>query len=301
MGVVYLARQVSLDRPVALKMIRSGQLASAEEVRRFRTEAEAAANLDHPNIVPIYEVGEHEGRHYFSMKLVEGGNLADLNAACARRNGEWLHRIARLVAVVARAAHHAHQRGVLHRDIKPTNILVDEQGEPYLTDFGLAKLVEKDKDLTQTLAVLGTPYYMSPEQAAGSTRQVTTAADIYSLGAILYELLTGRLPFQGNSALDVLQQAQLREAESPRRLNPSVDRDLATICLKCLEKDPTHRYDTAEMLADDLVDWRAGRPIKARATTPVNRVIQRRHVGGALNRRVTAERHDAAARPPHVA
>jgi tetratricopeptide (TPR) repeat protein len=247
-------------------------LATAAEVQRFRTEAEAAANLDHPNIVPVYEVGEHEGQHYFSMKLLGGGNLAERisNFKSQISNQE----AARLIATVARAVHHAHQRGVLHRDLKPTNVLLDEQGEPHLTDFGLAKLARQSQDFTQTLAVLGTPHYMAPEQAAGKARELTTAADIYSLGAMLYELLTGRPPFRGESALEVLQQAQTLEPEPPRKANPAVDRDLETICLKCLEKEPRRRYDTAEELAKDLNHWLAGEPIQARPTKLPERALK---------------------------
>jgi serine/threonine-protein kinase len=226
MGVVYLARQVSLNRPVALKMIRSGQLASAEEVRRFRTEAEAAANLDHPNIVPIYEVGEHEGQHYFSMKLIEGDHLGERNTACRNRSQEWLRASARLVVTIARALHHAHQRGVLHRDIKPSNILLDEQGEPHLTDFGLAKLLEGGKDVTQSMAVLGTPHYMAPEQASGGSPRITTAADVYSLGAILFELLAGRPPFTGESSMEILQQVRQHEATPSTKPKPPWARNM---------------------------------------------------------------------------
>lgn len=264
MGIVYYAQQISLNRTVALKMIRSGQLATAVEVERFRAEAEAAANLDHPHIVPLYEIGEHEGQQYFSMKLVEGGTLADLNTECEARDAPWFRRAAQLVATVAHATHHAHQRGVLHRDLKPTNVLLDDRGEPHLTDFGLAKLVRGQPELTQSLAVLGTPGYMSPEQAAGRTKQLTTATDVYSLGAILYELVTGRPPFQGDSAMEVLSQVQNKEPEPPHGLNPLLDRDLETICLKCLEKNPDHRYGTAEMLAQDLERWLADEPIQAR-------------------------------------
>ena len=220
MGVVYLARQVSLKRAVALKMIRSGNLATAAEVQRFRTEAEAAANLDHPHIVPIYEIGEHEGQHYFSMKLIEGGDLGELNAACKTRDAQWLRRSAQLVATMARAVHHAHQRGVLHRDIKPTNILLDEEGQPHLTDFGLAKVAQQGRDLTQTIAILGTPHFMAPEQAAGKAREVTIAADIYSLGAVFFELLAGRPVFEGDSPLEILRKAQETEPPPLRKLNP---------------------------------------------------------------------------------
>ena len=274
MGIVYYARQISLNRTVALKMIRSGQLATAVEVQRFRAEAEAAANLDHPHIVPLYEIGEHEGQQYFSMKLMEGGTLADLNTECEARDAPWFRRAAQLVATVAHATHHAHQRGVLHRDLKPTNVLLDDRGEPHLTDFGLAKLVRGEAALTQSLAVLGTPGYMSPEQAAGRTKQLTTATDVYSLGAILYELVTGRPPFQGDSAMEVLSQVQNKEPEPPHGLNPLLDRDLETICLKCLEKNPDHRYGTAEMLAQDLERWLADEPIQARPAKSWERAVK---------------------------
>jgi tRNA A-37 threonylcarbamoyl transferase component Bud32 len=274
MGIVYYARQISLNRTVALKMIRSGQLATSAEVQRFRAEAEAAANLDHANIVPIYEIGEHEGQQYFSMKLMEGGTLADLSTECGARNTEWLRRAAELVATVARAVHHAHQRGVLHRDIKPTNVLLDDLGEPHLTDFGLAKLVRAGPAMTQSLVVLGTPNYMSPEQAAGQNKQLTTAADIYSLGAVLYELLSGRPPFVGDSALEVLKQSQERDPPPLRSLNSAVDRDLQTICSKCLEKDPQRRYQTAEALSQDLERWLAREPIQARPVTTIERVTK---------------------------
>src|SRR5262245_28276195 len=190
MGVVFKARQVSLKRTVALKMMLAGSFASKDFVQRFYTEAEAAAKLDHPHIVPIYEIGQHEGQHYFSMKLIEGRSLA-------QEPKPWpAKRAAELIAKVARAVHYAHQRGILHRDIKPGNILLDEKGEPYVTDFGLAKIAEAETDVTQTNAVMGSPAYMSPEQASGQSKNLTTAADVYSLGAVFYELLTGRPPFQ---------------------------------------------------------------------------------------------------------
>jgi len=275
MGVVYYARQISLNRTVAIKMIRSGQLATNEEVERFRTEAEAAANLDHPNIVPIYEIGEHGGQHYFSMKLMEGGTLGDLNSECELRDAQWMRRSATLVIVIAGAVNHAHQRGVLHRDIKPSNILLDENGEPHLSDFGLVKLLQDRPTFTQSLAVLGTPSYMAPEQAAGRTKQLTTAADIYSLGTILYELLTGRVPFKGDSTFELLAQVQEKEPDCPRKLNPRIDRDLETICLKCLEKDPERRYGTAESFAQDLQRWLVGEPVLARPAKTWERAVKR--------------------------
>jgi WD40 repeat protein/tRNA A-37 threonylcarbamoyl transferase component Bud32 len=259
MGIVYKARQISLNRPVALKMILAGQLASAVDVQRFHAEAEAAANLDHPNIVPIYEVGEHHGQHYFSMKFIEGGSLAqqlpqftqDAKAA------------AKLLATVARAVHHAHQRGILHRDLKPGNILVDHQGQPHVTDFGLAKRVEGNTRQTQTGVIVGTPSYMPPEQAR-SEKLLTTAVDVYSLGAVLYELLTGRPPFRAETPLDTVLLVLEREPEPLRKVDPRIDRDLETICLKCLDKEASKRYGSAEAVAEDLERWLAHEPIQAR-------------------------------------
>jgi len=312
MGIVFRARQKSLNRIVAVKLILVGQWAGPDHIERFKTEAEAAARLDHPNIVPIYEIGEQDGQHFFSMKLIEGPNLAELIAegkqVAGRKVRKWESEnerqdvsrphfptfspahlpkgkseppragryesrdVATLVAKTARAVHYAHQRRVLHRDLKPTNILIDEQGEPHLMDFGLAKVIERGSSLTHTAAVLGTPGYMAPEQARGKARQVTTSADIYSLGAILYELLTGRPPFVAETPLEVLDLVREAEPPAPRSLRPEVDRDLETICLKCLRKEPEGRYGSAEALAEDLERWLEGEPILARPVSAAERL-----------------------------
>ncbi len=267
MGVVYRARQVTLNRIVALKMILEGELATVQEVQRFRQEAEAVGNLDHPNIVPIYETGEHNGRHYFSMKLIEGGNLAQKVPAFLLDQ----KAAARLLATVARGVHYAHQRGVLHRDLKPANILLDRQGQPHVTDFGLAKRVGADRGQTQSGAVVGTPSYMAPEQA-GASKDLSTAVDVYSLGAIFYELLTGSPPFRAETPLETLRQVVGCEPEQLRRRKPDVDADLETICLKCLEKDPRRRYDSALALAEELERWLRGEPISARPVSSRERL-----------------------------
>ena len=268
MGVVYKAKQSSLDRVVALKMILSGDLAGEEEVQRFRTEAESAANLDHPGIVPIYEIGEHKGQHYFSMGFVDGMSLAD-----RVKDGPLApQEAAKIIQKVADAVAYAHDKGVIHRDLKPANILLDTAGESKVTDFGLAKRVESESDLTRTGAVMGTPSYMPPEQAAGKTAEIGAAADVYSLGAILYCLLTGRPPFQSANTMDVLLQVLHTEPVSPRALNPGIPQDLETICLKCLHKDPHRRYTSARALSLELARFLVSKPILARPVGAVERV-----------------------------
>ena len=316
MGIVYRARQASLNRVVALKLIRAGEFANETEVARFRAEAGAVAHLDHPNIVPIHEVGVHEGRQYFSMKLIEGGSLSE---RMANLKSPMCHRdAATLLASLARAIHYAHQRGLLHRDLKPGNILLDAQGQPHITDFGLAKhlddpqLSTNNSQLTLSGTIVGTPSYVAPEQAAGA-KQLTTAADVYSLGAILYELLTGRPPFVGATVMETLHKVMHEEPLPPSRRrrevaahqdsiigHPSaeraaagqrgepaarnaghrwpntdcsslIDRDLETICLKCLEKDPARRYGSSEALAEDLERWLRHEPIRARPATTAER------------------------------
>jgi TolB-like protein/Tfp pilus assembly protein PilF/predicted Ser/Thr protein kinase len=261
-GVVYRARQRSLNRTVALKVIGLGRWATRAHIKRFRLEAEAAASLQHPCIVPIYEVGERDGACYFSMGLVDGGQLD----AVAKREPMPIRHAAELIAKLARTVYYAHERGVLHRDIKPGNILLDAKGEPHLTDFGLARLVETESTLTRTLEVLGTPSYMAPEQAVGNNARVTSAVDVYGLGAVLYQLLTGHPPFAGGTTFETVRLVLDTEPRQPRLLNPKVDRDLATICLKCLEKDPRRRYSSALALAEDLEHWLKHQPIRARRT-----------------------------------
>src|SRR5947208_1710621 len=261
-GVVFRARQKSLNRTVALKVISLGQWASKAHLRRFRLEAEAAAHLEHPGIVPIHEVGERDGSCYFSMKFVEGGQLDEV----ARREPMPIRRAVELIAKVARTVHYAHDHGILHRDIKPGNILLDEKGEPHLTDFGLARLVETESSITQTLDVIGTPSYMAPEQAVGNNAAVSSVTDVYGLGAVLYQLLTGQPPFAGGTTYETIKLLLDTEPRQPRVVNPKIDRDLSTICLKCLEKDPKRRYSSALALAEDLEHWLKHEPILARRT-----------------------------------
>src|SRR5437868_547751 len=261
-GVVFRARQKSLNRTVALKVISLGQWASKAHLRRFRLEAEATARLEHPGIVPIHEVGERDGSCYFSMKFVEGGQLDEV----VRRAPMSIRQAAELIAKVARTVHYAHQHGILHRDIKPGNILLDGKGEPHLTDFGLARLVETESTMTRTLEVLGTPSYMAPEQAMGNNAAVSSVTDIYGLDAVLYQLLTGQPPFAGGATYETIKLLLDTEPRQPRLLNPKIDRDLSTICLKCLEKDPKRRYSSALALAEDLERWLKHQPIQARHT-----------------------------------
>jgi serine/threonine protein kinase len=260
MGVVFKARQATLNRIVAVKMILAGSFAGREDVERFHTEAEAAAQLDHPGIVPIYEVGQHDGQHYFSMGFVEGQSLSKKVTEGPLPPKE----AAEIVKAVAEAVQYAHDKGIIHRDLKPGNILLDKNGKPKVTDFGLAKLTESGSDLTGTGQVLGTPGYMPPEQAAAQVGAVGPLSDIYSLGAILYCALTGRAPFQAATPIETLLQVQNQEPVSPRQLNPAIPLDLDTIVLKCLEKSSARRYASAKALAEELSRYLDGRPILAR-------------------------------------
>lgn len=261
-GVVYRARQKSLNRTVALKVIGLGHWATDAHLKRFRREAEAAASLDHAGIVPIYEVGERDGSCYFSMKLIDGGQLD----AVVGRQPMPIRQAVELIAKVARTVHYAHEHGILHRDIKPGNILLDQKGEPHLTDFGLARLIQTESTVTRTQEVLGTPSYMAPEQAVGNNAVVSPVTDVYEIGAVLYHLLTGQPPFAGGTTYETIKLLLDTEARPPRQLNPKIDRDLSTICLKCLEKDPKRRYSSALALAEDLDRWVKHEPILARHT-----------------------------------
>ena len=261
MGVVYRARQRSPERTVALKLIRRGDVASAADLARFRAEAESAARLDHPNIVPVYEVGEQDGQPYFTMKLVEGTTLARRLADGPLTGQE----AARLLAPVCRAIQVAHEGGILHRDLKPSNVLIDRDGIPHVTDFGLAKRVETAESLTQSGAVLGTPSYMAPEQAAGDRGRITAATDVYSLGGILYETLTGRPPFLAATPVETVLQVLEQEPLPPRLLNPQADPELEMVALKCLQKPPELRYASAAALARDFEAYLANEPVTARS------------------------------------
>src|SRR5437879_1787287 len=250
-GVVYRARQKSLNRTVALKVIGLGHWATEAHLKRFRREAESAASLEHPCIVPIHEVGERDGSCYFSMKFVEGGQLD----AVVRREPMPIRRAVELIAKVARTVHYAHEHHILHRDIKPGNILLDQKGEPHLTDFGLARLVETESTVTRTMEVLGTPSYMAPEQAVGNNVAVSGLTDVYGLGAVLYQLLTGHPPFAGGTTFETIKLLLDTEPRQPRLLNPKIDRDGSTLCLKCFEKDPQRRYSSSLALVEDLERW----------------------------------------------
>jgi serine/threonine-protein kinase len=280
-GVVYRAYQKSLHRTVALKVIGLGPWTTEAHLKRFRREAEAAARLENPCIVPVYEVGERDGSCYFSMKFVEGGRLDD----AVKRTPMTIRRAAELIAKLARTVHYAHEHGVLHRDIKPGNILLDAQGEPLLTDFGLAGLVEAESTITRTLEMMGTPSYMAPEQAAGEPTKVNKATDIYGLGAVLYELLTDHPPFAGGTSYQTIRLLLDTEPRQPRLWNPKISRELSTICLKCLEKDPKRRYSSALALAEDLEHWLRHEPIQAKPSgffTHSRKWVQRKPAIAAL-------------------
>ena len=262
-GVVYRARQKSLNRTVALKVIGVGRWATGTHLRRFRLEAEAAARLNHPSIVPIHEIGERDGYCYFSMNLIEGGQLDEVLA----HEAIPIRRAVELIAKLARTVNYAHEHGILHRDIKPGNILIDAEGEPHLTDFGLARLIETENSVTRTTEMLGTPSYMAPEQVGGmnlAAAGLTNTTDVYGLGAVLYQLLTGHPPFAGGTTYETIKLLLETEPRPPRLWNPKVDRDLSTICLKCLEKHPRRRYPSALTLAEDLERWLRHEPIQAR-------------------------------------
>jgi tRNA A-37 threonylcarbamoyl transferase component Bud32 len=260
MGVVYKAHDTVLGRTVALKMIRSGALAHPEEIARFTREAQAASRLDHPNIIAVYEVGEHQQHHFFTMAFAAGGSLAGQRERLTQAPREAVA----LVEKVARGVHYAHSRGILHRDLKPGNILLDERGEPKVSDFGLAKLLDASVELTQSGQRMGTPAYMAPEQAAGQASRVGPPCDVWALGVILYELLTGSRPFAAGERDELTRQILTSDPLSPRQLRPELDDALQTVVLKCLEKEPDRRYATAADLADDLRRWLAGEPITAR-------------------------------------
>jgi len=268
MGIVYRARHKSLQAPVAIKMIRSSQWASDDEVRRFYQEARAAARLSHPHIIQVHDVGEHDGLHYLAMDLVEGTSLAALAASQSCPPD----RAAELLAAVARAVHYLHSQGLVHRDLKPANILLDAAGTPYVTDFGLAKVLAADARQTSTGAILGTPCYMSPEQAWGHADEVTPLSDIYSLGAILYELLAGRPPFKEDNPLDVLLKVREAEPMPPTHWNRGTPRALEQVCLRCLEKLPGRRYPSALELAVDLERFRRGEPLAVPSASLLHRL-----------------------------
>ena len=280
MGIVYRANQLSLNREVAVKMIRGSFLATESDVSRFRQEAEAAANLHHPNIIPIYEVRELDEVVFFSMELLDGGSMSD----CMKELRRDLRGTVEKLAFIARALHVAHLNGIIHRDVKPSNILLDDEGTPFLTDFGLAKNTTSELEHTLSGHLIGTPSYMAPEQAA-KNEPLTILADIYSLGAVLYEVITGKAPFTGESLMQVLEQLRESTPESPSRFDSRVDRDLETIAMKCLERLPGDRYPSADTLADELERWLRGDPIEARTVgrfTRTTRWIKRQPVLAGL-------------------
>jgi TolB-like protein/Tfp pilus assembly protein PilF len=280
-GVVFRAWQKSLNRTVAVKIIGIGQLTTNAHLKRLRREAEAAAKLNHPGIVPVYEVGERDGTYYFSMRFVEGDCLDEV----VSRGSISVQQAAELIAKVARTVHYAHEHGILHGDIKPGNILLDANGEPHLTDFGLARLVEQGSTVTGSLEVMGTPSYMAPEQAVGNNAAVGSATDVYGLGAVLYELLTGHPPFAGGTTYETIRLLLDSEPRQPRLLNRKIDRDLSAVCLKCLEKNPRHRYSSALALAEDLERWLRHEPIRAKRSgffTRAQKWVQRNRIIAAL-------------------
>ena len=280
-SVVYRARQRRLNRIVALKALHGSAQTSRDAFARLQTEAQAVARLDHPHIVPLYEIGRHAGTHYLALRYFEYGSLAQ----ALKQRRFTPEEAARFVATAARAVHHAHSRGVLHRDLKPSNLLLDEHGAPHVADFGLAKLADSESSLTLSTSVLGTPAYMAPEQAAGNAKEVGTPADIYALGAVLFEMLTGRLPFLGKSALEVLRLVADTEPPHPTSLVPGLDPDLEAVCLQCLEKDPGRRYNSADSLANDLERWLRHEPLSIRPLSARERAVKwvrRRPVIAAL-------------------
>ena len=270
MGVVYKARQIGLNRLVALKMILAGANASPQDLARFRAEAEAVAQLQHQNIVQIYEIGEQSGCPFLALEYVGGGSLAEHLSGTPVSSKQ----AAELVLSLAKAVQHAHEKGIVHRDLKPANVLLQADGTPKITDFGLAKRSEPSQAHTQTGAILGSPSYMSPEQAAGRAEQIGPPTDIYALGVILYEMLTGRPPFKGLTLIDTIEQVRENDPVPPRFLQPKIPRDLETICLKCLEKKPERRYETASVLAADLRAFLAGDAIQAHSDSLLDQVAR---------------------------
>jgi len=281
MGVVFRAKQISLNRIVAVKMILRGRLASSSDIGRFLAEAKATAKLEHPNIVPVYEAGDMEGRAFFSMKLIDGPTLSERVTAKPLRQRE----AAKMIASIARAIGYAHQQGILHRDIKPSNILIDTNGTPLVTDFGLAKHADGPIDATRSGALLGTPAYMSPEQASGRTHLVGPASDIYSLGCVLYFTLTGRNPFLADTPMDLVMQVIEQDPIPPRSFSPRLDRDLEMIAIRCMQKPIDLRYETAEALAKDLEAYLADEKVSAssgRFTQVIARMFRETHHAGVL-------------------